>query len=122
MGFIGQVLSVTSDLRAMHEKRADARKFNDSFGGKLLLPSNDSTYKISLGYLERFLMKSEKKISDKGEENGVLIIEEWSEGCGYFEGEYKVENHKGEQIKRGTFQWEGAGSIEDTWDMFKIFS
>ena len=121
MGLVQNILSITRDLRKKHEKRSDARKYSDAFSGKLQLPSHDSEYKISLGYLERFLMKAHNEKVDSDKSDGTLAITEWSEGCGLFSGKYSVLNGS-ENVRTGSFQWAGVGRIEETWDIFSEFS
>jgi hypothetical protein len=119
VSLIKNILETTTGLRKKHEKRSEARSYIAAYNSALSLPSKDKCFKISLGYLERFLIKANHEKIDlvKG---GTLILDEWTEGCGFFSGRYTLQNGK-KTTKSGSFSWEGAGNIEDTWDMFTEF-
>ncbi len=120
MSLVKTILDKTTLLREKHEKRSDARKFSDEYENLMSLPSDSGCYKVSLGYLERFLiMADHKKISDSLEK-GILQIKRWDEGCGYFSGEYSILNGV-EKLKSGSFEWSGSGTIENSWDSFSKF-
>ncbi|MBI3813134.1 MAG: hypothetical protein HY279_01525 [Nitrospinae bacterium] len=120
MSLIRHILETTTGLRKKHEKRSEARNYTAAYNGTLSLPSQNECFKISLGYLERFLIKANHEKIDSGVSGGTLILDEWIEGCGFFSGRYTLRNGR-ETIKTGSFSWEGAGNIEDTWDMFTEF-
>lgn len=115
---IKDVLNKTTYLRKKHEKRSDARSYSSEYEGLISFPSE--CYNISLGYLERFLLMADNKSVDNGLEKGLLQIERWDEGCGYFSGEYSILNDK-DKYKAGLFEWSGRGEIENTWDSFSKF-
>ncbi len=120
MSIIKNVLNKTTSLRKKHEKRSDPRKYLNEYGGLISLPSEAACYRISFGYLERFLLMANHKEVDNNLEQGMLEVERWDESCGYFSGEYSIFNGT-EKIKSGLFEWSGSGKIEDTWNSFSKF-
>lgn len=120
MSIIKDVLNKTTDLRKKYEKRSDPRRYLSDYEGLISLPQKTDCYSISFGYLERFLLKADHQGIDKDLEKGILKIERWGEGCGYFDGEYSITDGN-EKIKSGSFEWSGSGQIENTWDNFSIF-
>lgn len=120
MSIIKSVLNKTTVLRKKYEKRSDPRKYLDEYDGLISFPSDAACYRISFGYLERFLLMANHKEIDNNSEQGVLKVEGWDESCGYFSGKYSILNGT-EKIKSGLFEWSGSGKIEDTWDSFSKF-
>lgn len=120
MSIIKNILNKTTSLRKTHEKRSDARAYLSEYGEMISLPPEATCYRISLGYLERFLLMADHKKVDNNIGQGIFKVERWSEGCGYFAGEYSILNGK-EKIKSGLFEWSGSGKIEDTWNSFSKF-
>ena len=120
MSIVKKILNKTTYLRKEHEKRSDARGYLADFEGFISLPSEPDCYKVSLGYLERFLFMADHKKIDNGSEEGTLKIERWDEGCGIFSGEYSIQNND-EKIKSGLFEWSGRGEIEKSWNNFSKF-
>tara|TARA_B100000959_G_C14919345_1_gene598773 strand:- start:932 stop:1297 length:366 start_codon:yes stop_codon:yes gene_type:complete len=120
MGVIKNVLDKTSSLRKQHEKRNDVREFLSELGEVISVPSESECYKISLGYLERFLLMANDKNVDYNLEKGTLKIERWDESCGFFSGEYSILNGT-KKLKSGLFEWSGSGKIENTWNSFSKF-
>jgi len=97
------------------EKKKDIRKVNIPFN--VIFPSAADSPYISLGYTERLMRKLEIELS---EDFDSLEIKNYREGCGYFTGSVKV-TVKGKLLEFN-FQWEGKGAIEDTWNLFTIWS
>lgn len=120
MSIVKDILNKTINLRNKYEKRSDARKYLSEYEGLIALPSETACYKISFGYFERFLLKANHQGVDKDSEKGMLKIERWDEGCGYFSGEYSLLNEN-KKVTSGSFEWSGSGKIEDTWDNFSKF-
>lgn len=120
MDLIKNVLDKTSSLRKQYEKRSDVRGYLSEYGGLISVPSEADCYKISLGYLERFLLMAENKKVDDNLDQGMLKIERWDEGCGIFSGEYSILNGA-KKLKSGLFEWSGSGNIENTWHSFSKF-
>ena len=88
MSIIKKVLNKTIVLRKKYEKRNDARRYLSEYDGLISLPSESACYKVSLGYLERFLLMADHKKIDENLKQGMLRVERWDEGCGFFNGEY----------------------------------
>lgn len=120
MGIIKNVLNKTSSLRKQYEKRSDVRGYLGEYGGLISVPLEADCYKISLGYLERFLLMANHKKVDDNLEQGMLKLERWDESCGFFSGEYSILNGT-EKLKSGLFEWSGSGKIENTWHSFSKF-
>ena len=120
MSIVNKLLTITKQLRETHEKRGELRDYSDSFNNQLFLPSQENCFKISIGYFERFLMKAENEKIDDLSGDFILSISHWSEGCGYFEGKYAFLQEKN-VLKEGSFSWEGAGEIAQSWDSFTNF-
>ncbi|MEE9164882.1 MAG: hypothetical protein V3U15_01330 [Nitrospinota bacterium] len=120
MGIIKNVLNKTSSLRKQYEKRSNVRGHLSEYGELISVPSEADCYRISLGYLERFLLMANHKKVDDNLEQGMLKIERWDESCGFFSGEYSILNGT-KRLKSGLFEWSGSGKIENTWHSFSKF-
>lgn len=120
MAIVKELLGRTTQLRDKHEKRSELRNYSESFNDKLILPSKSGSFKISIGYFERFLMKADHEKIDNASEDLTLSITNWSEGCGYFEGKYALLKEN-KIIKEGTFEWAGEGKIAQSWNSFSHF-
>tara|TARA_B100000315_G_scaffold179573_1_gene168321 strand:+ start:8583 stop:8948 length:366 start_codon:yes stop_codon:yes gene_type:complete len=120
MDIIKNVLDKTSSLRKQYEKRSDVRGYLNEYEGIFSVPSEADCYRISLGYLERFLLMANHKNVGDNLEQGMLKIERWDESCGFFSDEYTILNGT-KKLKSGLFEWSGSGNIENTWQSFSKF-
>ena len=74
MDMIKNVLTKTTSLRKKYEKRSDPRSYLGEYDGLISLPSETVCYRISFGYLERFLLMADHNEVDNNLEQGILKV------------------------------------------------